>query len=64
MICESWARPLYNIASRAYTRLEHIYDPKKPSLQQIFRENWDDFLSDPEVLRKGLRPIVVEQQIL
>ena len=61
MICESWARPLYNIASRAYTRLEHIYDPKKPSIQQIFTENWEDFLSDPEVLRKGLRPIVVQE---
>lgn len=61
MICDSWAHPLYNIATKAYTRLEHIYNPNKASIQQIFKENWDNFLQIPEVKRKGVRPIVLKE---
>ena len=38
-----------------------MYDTDKVIIQKIFIDNWDDFLKDPEVIRRGLRPVVIKE---
>lgn len=35
-----------------------MYDPSKINIQRIFHDHWDSFLVDPEVIRRGIRPVV------
>ena len=38
-----------------------MYDTDKVTIQKIFIDNWNDFLKDSEVIRRGLRPVVVKE---
>ena len=58
MISDNLANSLSKVATKSFTKM---YDPKKVTIQRIFTDNWDDFLKDSEVIRKGLRPIVVKE---
>lgn len=58
MISDNLANSLSKVATKSFTKM---YDPNKVTIQRIFTDNWDDFLKDSEVIRKGLRPIVVKE---
>lgn len=58
MISDNLAIPLTKVASKSFVKM---YNPKKVTIQKIFNDNWDDFSRDPEVVRRGLRPIVIKE---
>lgn len=58
MLSDNLAKPLMKVATRSFSKM---YNPNKTTIQRIFVENWDTFLSDPEVIRRGLRPIVTKE---
>lgn len=50
----------YKIATKAYSHSNKLnyYDPKKPSLQKIFFDCWDDFVKeDPQFMHNGMRDV-------
>lgn len=58
MIKTELVHPLINHASKSFTS---IHDPSKITIQRIFCQYWDALLEDPEVKRRGLRPVVVDE---
>lgn len=58
MISDNLAKPLSKVATKTFS---NMYNPKKITIQGIFRDHWDDFLRSPEVVRRGLRPIVMKE---
>lgn len=58
MISDNLAIPLSKVASKSFTKM---HDSKKITIQKIFFDHWDSFLRDPEVIRRGLRPIVIQE---
>lgn len=58
MISDNLAKPLSKVASKSFSKMKK---PNKITIQKIFFDNWDAFLDDPEVLRRGLRPIVIKE---
>lgn len=56
MIHDNQAGPLSKVATKSFLK---VANPNKPTIQKIFFNHWTDFLSDPEVVRRGLRPIVL-----
>lgn len=58
MLSDNLAKPLAKVASKSFSKM---YNPKKMTIQKIFCAHWDDFLCEPEVIRRGLRPIVVKE---
>ena len=58
MIIDHLAIPLSKVATKSFTKMK---DSKKVTIQRVFVDQWDEFLQDPEVKRKGLREIVVQE---
>lgn len=58
MISDNLAKPLTKVASKSFSKM---YNPNKITIQKIFVDNWDAFTRDPEVVRRGLRPIVTKE---
>jgi len=58
MISDNLAKPLSKVASKSFSKMYH---PKKITIQKVFLDHWDSFLRDPEVIRRGLRPIVIQE---
>lgn len=58
MISDNLAKQLSKVASKSFSKMYH---PKKITIQKVFLDHWDSFLRDPEVIRRGLRPIVIQK---
>jgi len=58
MISDNLAMPLFKVATHSFTQ---SYDPSKLSIQRIFVSYWEQFLLDPEVIRRGMRPVISKE---
>ena len=58
MISDNLAIPLAKVATHAFSKM---VDPSKLSIQRIFVAYWASFLLDPEVVHRGLRPVIVKE---
>lgn len=58
MISDNLAMPLFKVATHSFSKM---YDPAKLSMQRIFVSYWEQFLLDPEVNRRGLRPVISKE---
>ncbi|MFR5079010.1 MAG: transposase zinc-binding domain-containing protein [[Clostridium] innocuum] len=58
MISDNFAKQLTKVASKAFSKM---YDPSKITIQRIFCNHWDELLCDPEVIHRGLRPVVIQE---
>ena len=58
MLTDNLAGPLSLVATHSFTKM---HDPKKLTIQRIFISYWEDFLNDPEIVRRGLRPVVKKE---
>lgn len=55
MISDSLAKPISKVATKSFS---HMSNSKKPSIQLIFHNHWEEFLTHPDVIKNGMRPIV------
>ena len=60
MISDNLAGALSKVATHSFTKM---YNPKKLTIQRIFVSYWEAFLNDPEIIRRGLRPVVRHEVI-
>ncbi len=58
MIYDHLAIPLSKVSTKSFTKMK---DSDKFTIQKVFVDQWDEFLLDSEVKRKGLRDIVVQE---
>ena len=58
MISDNLAAPLHKIATKSF---EKMSDPDKITIQRLFVRYWPDFLNDPEVIKNGVRPVVLQE---
>lgn len=58
MISDHLVESLTKVTTKSFSKKK---DPDKISIQRIFVDNWDEFLHDSEVIRRGLRPVVIEE---
>ena len=58
MISDNLAIPLAKVATHSFSKM---VDPSKLSIQRIFVAYWASFLLDPEVVHRGLRPVIVKE---
>ena len=58
MISDNLAIPLAKVATHSFLKM---VDPSKLSIQRIFVAYWASFLLDPEVVHRGLRPVIVKE---
>lgn len=58
MIKDYLAVPVYHAATKDFSKL---LDPSKPTIQLIFHDFWKDFLLDPQVIKNGVRPVVIKE---
>ena len=58
MISDNLAAPLHKIATKSFEKLS---DSDKITIQRLFVRFWDDFLNDPQVIKNGVRPVVLQE---
>lgn len=58
MINDNPAAPIHKIATKSF---EKMSDPDKITIQRLFVRYWDDFLEDTEVIKNGVRPVVLQE---
>ena len=58
LISDNLAAPLHKIATKSFEKLS---DSDKITIQRLFVRFWDDFLNDPQVIKNGVRPVVLQE---
>ena len=58
LINDNLAAPTHKIATKSF---EKMSDPDKITIQRLFVRYWDDFLEDTEVIKNGVRPVVLQE---
>lgn len=61
MITDAMAEPIARYATKSFSSMHHSYNPDQPTIKKIFFDQWDDFLNDPEVKKKGLRDVTRQE---
>lgn len=61
MIKDNFAKPIVNTATKTFDKMYSNRNSKRPSIQLIFINHFEDFLKLPKVLNVGVREVMLKE---